>query len=156
MTLKRTIIVGTLCGFATLSQISWADCAHKEANLLRQLEYAKKYNNQERIRGLEIALNKTRRYCNDGRTHHYETDQSDTDLKEPTATSLSGQKGRIESLQKRVFEQKRDLIDAEYELEKARLSGKAESIAKKELKLKKEKAILELYETELAELLKKN
>lgn len=148
MTLKRTIIVGTLCGFATLSQISWADCAHKEANLLRQLEYAKKYNNQERIRGLEIALNKTRRYCNDGRTHHYQTDRSNADLNE--------QADRVEELQKRVFEQKRDLIDVEYELEKARLSGKAESIAKKELKLKKEKAILELYETELAELLKKN
>lgn len=55
--MKKFFLITTLVGFA------FANCEYKIQKLQEELEYAKKYNNHNRIKGLENAINNIQYKC---------------------------------------------------------------------------------------------
>lgn len=105
--------------FTLLSNTATAaavDCASKKAEIETQLSYAKQYGNSYRVRGLETALTKNSRYCNDA------------DLRQ--------------KYEKKVAEKQKKVTEREIELAYAKQQGNPKKIEKQQRKL--EKAIAEL------------
>ncbi|AKJ42432.1 DUF1090 domain-containing protein [Pragia fontium] len=85
-------------------------CQIKKEKILQQMEYAKQYNNMNRLAGLERALSNVEAHCTNG---NYRA-----------------------NAEQKVADKERKVAKRQAELEKARVSGKAEKIAKKERKLR--------------------
>ncbi|MDA8480098.1 DUF1090 domain-containing protein [Citrobacter sp. Awk 4] len=95
----------------TLSAGSYANplCQEKEQDIQREISYAEKHNNQNRINGLNKALSEVRANCSDS--------QLRADHK------------------KKIAEQKKEISERQRDLAEAKQKGDADKIAKREHKL---------------------
>lgn len=95
----------------TLSAGSYANtlCQEKEQDIQREISYAEKHNNQNRINGLNKALSEVKANCSDSqlRADH----------------------------QKKIAEQKNEISERQRDLAEAKQKGDADKIAKREHKL---------------------
>ena len=140
--MKRLSIALALLGLVALPSISMADygCTQKVEKLEEQLEYAKKYNNSYRVKGLERAISNVKTYCGGG----YPLDS-------PEAKSYYEADQRLEVLDK-IADAKKDLSKAEYKLDKAKRKGDIEDQYESEYKIQEAQRRIEMYERYLDEL----
>ncbi|EPF0349509.1 DUF1090 family protein YqjC, partial [Escherichia coli] len=84
-------------------------CQEKEQNILKEISYAEKHQNQNRIDGLNKALSEVRANCSDSqlRADH----------------------------QKKIAKQKDEVAERQQDLAEAKQKGDADKIAKRERKL---------------------
>lgn len=84
-------------------------CQEKEQNILKEISYAEKHQNQNRINGLNKALREVRANCSDSqlRADH----------------------------QKKIAKQRDEVAERKYDLAEAKQKGDADKIAKRERKL---------------------
>jgi uncharacterized protein YlxW (UPF0749 family) len=119
---NKIISVATVSFFLAISSTTYAaqltGCAAKKNELETQIMYAKKYDNTDRIRGLEKALKEVNENCTD--------------------ESLKTKR------MKRITEKEEKVSERELELKEAKETGNSDKIKKKERKL--EDAINELSE----------
>ncbi len=94
-----------------LSASSYATtlCQEKEQNILKEINYAEKHHNQNRIDGLNKALSEVRANC------------SDSQLRADR--------------QKKIAKQKDEVAERKHDLAQAKQKGDADKIAKRERKL---------------------
>jgi len=104
----RTILACIL--FSTTAAQAASLCQEKEQEILREISYAEKHNNQNRIKGLNKALSEVRANC------------SDSDLRAKH--------------QQKISEQQAEISERRAELHEAQQSGDREKISKRERKLK--------------------
>ena len=89
-------------------------CLKKEQELMKQLDYAKRYNNHGRIQGLERALEKVRTWCSDS--------------------------GLLTKAEERIKDKREEVREREEELAEALAEEKgADKIAKRKRKLEEAK-----------------
>lgn len=111
----RTILACIL--FSTTAGAHAASlCQEKEQEILREISYAEKHHNQNRINGLNKALSEVRATC------------SDRDLRAKR--------------QQKIAEQHAEVSERRAELKEAQQSGDREKISKRERKLKEAEADL--------------
>ena len=107
----RTILACIL--FSTTAAVQAASlCQEKEQEILREISYAEKHHNQNRINGLNKALREVRANC------------SDSDLRAKH--------------QQKISELHAEISERRAELKQAQQSGDREKISKRERKLKEE------------------
>ncbi|MGR5942637.1 DUF1090 domain-containing protein [Enterobacter sp. C4G1] len=96
----------------SLSTASFATslCLEKEKDIQREISYAEKHNNQNRINGLKKALSEVKANCSDKELHA--------------------------SHQKKIAAQKEEVAERRRDLQEAKEKGDADKIAKREKKLK--------------------
>ena len=84
-------------------------CQEKEQNILKEISYAEKHQNQNRIDGLNKALSEVRANCSDSqlRADH----------------------------QKKIAKQKDEVAERQHDITEAKQKGDADKIAKRERKL---------------------
>lgn len=111
-------------------------CASDRAAIETQLEYAKKYNNQRQIRGLESALAGLNERCTD-------------------AGLLKEREKDIGKYSTKIQEKEEKIKELELDEQKALRKGDQKKISRKQQKLKEERQELELLRSEL-ERLEKN
>jgi len=104
----RTVLAIALLSSAFASQAA-SLCGEKEADIQREIGYAEKHHNQNRIDGLNKALKELRANCSD--------------------SSLRAEH------QKKVTRQKEEVAERKADLQEARQKGNAEKITKREKKL---------------------
>lgn len=99
------------CFSFALSVSSYATtlCQEKEQNILKEISYAEKHQNQNRINGLNKALREVRANCSDSqlRADH----------------------------QKKIAKQRDEVAERKHDLAEAKQKGDADKIAKRERKL---------------------
>lgn len=107
----------------SLSATSFATslCLEKEKDIQREISYAEKHNNQNRINGLKKALSEVKANC------------SDKELRE--------------SHQKKIAAQKEEVAERRHDLQEAKEKGDADKIAKREKKLKEAQDELKALES---------
>lgn len=115
----RIALALTLLSLSAVSQAA-SLCQEKENEILREISYAEKHNNQSRIDGLKKALYEVRTHC------------SDSKLRADHAQKIAGQK-------EEVAERRRDLAEAKQK-------GDADKISKREHKLKEAESELKALE----------
>lgn len=103
-----TALTLTLLILAPAAQAS-SLCAEKEQNIQREISYAEQHNNPHRVNGLKKALSEVRENCTDSKL--------------------------IAEHQEKIADQKREVIERKTDLDKARLKGDADKVAKREQKL---------------------
>jgi hypothetical protein len=103
-----TALTLTLLILAPAAQAS-SLCAEKEQNIQREISYAEQHNNPHRVKGLKKALSEVRENCTDSKL--------------------------IAEHQEKITRQKREVIERQTDLDKARLKGDADKVAKREKKL---------------------
>jgi len=112
----RTILACIL--FSTTAAAQAASlCQEKEQEILREISYAEKHHNQNRINGLNKALREVRANC------------SDSDLRAKH--------------QQKISELHAEISERRAELKQAQQSGDREKISKRERKLKEAEAELQ-------------
>ncbi|CAH6660498.1 MULTISPECIES: DUF1090 domain-containing protein [Pseudocitrobacter] len=84
-------------------------CQEKEQDIQREISYAEKHNNQNRINGLKKALSEVKAHCSDSklRADH----------------------------QEKIAEQKEEIAERQRDLQEAKQKGDADKISKRERKL---------------------
>lgn len=108
--MKLHIIFGI--SLLTVGTFSYAGslCQQKEQSILKEINYARKYDNQHRVDGLQQALNEVRTNC------------SDTDL--------------IKAHQEKIAQRKQKVAEREQELQQDKAAGgNRDKIKKREKKL---------------------
>lgn len=105
----RTILALALLTATVASQAA-SLCQEKEQEILREISYAEKHNNQNRINGLNKALSDVRANC------------SDSELRAKH--------------QQKIAEQQAEISERRAELKDAQSRGDKEKISKREHKLK--------------------
>ncbi len=105
-----------------LSASSYANtlCQEKERDIQREINYAEKHNNQNRINGLKKALSEVQANCTDSKL-------------------------RAEH-QKKIAEQKEEIAERKKDLAEAQQKGDAEKITKRERKLAEAQSELKALE----------
>ena len=107
----------------SLSTASFASslCMEKEKDIQREITYAEKHNNQNRINGLKKALSEVKDNCSDSelRANH----------------------------QKKIAAQKAEVTESRHFLQEAKEKGDAENITKREKKLKEAQEELNALES---------
>lgn len=115
----RIALALTLLSLSAVSQAA-SLCQEKENDILREISYAEKHNNQRRVDGLNKALQEVRTNC------------SDSKLRADHQRKIDGQKEEI-------AERRRDLAEAKEK-------GDADKINKREHKLKEAESELKALE----------
>lgn len=115
----RIALALTLLSLSAVSQAA-SLCQEKENDILREISYAEKHNNQRRVDGLNKALHEVRSNC------------SDSKLRADHQRKIDGQKAD-------VAERRRDLAEAKEK-------GDADKISKREHKLKEAESELKALE----------
>lgn len=95
-------------------------CQQKEQEILREIGYAEKHDNQNRVKGLKKALSEQRANCSDAKLHA--------------------------DHQEKIARQKAEISEREGELAEAKQNGDADKIAKREHKLNEARAELKELE----------
>ncbi|MBM3070059.1 DUF1090 domain-containing protein [Enterobacter sp. RHBSTW-00994] len=107
----------------SLSTASFASslCMEKEKDIQREITYAEKHNNQNRINGLKKALSEVKANCSDSelRANH----------------------------QKKIAAQKAEVTERRHDLQEAKEKGDADKITKREKKLKEAQEELNALES---------
>lgn len=115
----RIALALTLLSLSAASQAA-SLCKEKENEILREISYAEKHNNQSRVDGLNKALHEVRTNC------------SDSKLRADHERKIADQKEKVE-------ERRRDLAEAKQK-------GDADKISKREHKLKESESELKALE----------
>ncbi len=115
-------------------------CERKLANLEKQMEYAKHYNNTNRIRGLERAIANVKAYCGGGMNID-STDERARDYYEAEAKLE-----KSEEILEKIADAQKDLAKAEYRYEKAKYKGGFEEQLEAEYKMKEARMRIKMYE----------
>ena len=100
-------------------------CERKLCELNTKLTYAKKYNNQNQIRGLEIAIEKTKTYCTTN-SANYDLDKKVKDKREKVEdrTEELNKAIRKQESAEKIAKKRRKLAEANAELNEAILAQK--------------------------------
>lgn len=120
MFMKKTIKMSLIALSAVVSFNAFADysdyegltCLGKQNAIQTQLSYAKKANNVYQVQGLEKALNEVLTYCTDKKLE--------------------------KKYKEKISKQMDDVKDRQYDLEKAKMDGRPDKIAKQQTKLQKD------------------
>lgn len=115
-------------------------CERKLANLEKQMDYAKQYNNMNRIRGLERAIANVKSYCGGGMNID-STNEKAKDYYE-AETKLE----KSEEILEKIADAQKDLAKAEYKYEKAKYKGDFEDQLEAEYKMKEARMRIKMYE----------
>lgn len=105
----RIVLALSLLSLSVASQ-AVSLCQEKEQDILREISYAEKHNNQSRVDGLNTALKELKANCTDSklRADH----------------------------QKKIAEQKEEVAERQQDLTEAQQKGDADKVTKREHKLK--------------------
>ncbi|WP_312455390.1 DUF1090 domain-containing protein [Pseudescherichia sp.] len=105
----RIVLALSLLSLSAASQ-AVSLCQEKEQDILREISYAEKHNNQRRVDGLNKALTEVKANCTDSklRADH----------------------------QKKIAEQKDEIAERQQDLTEAQQKGDADKVTKREHKLK--------------------
>lgn len=104
----RTVVAVALLSLASVAQAA-SLCSEKEADIQREIGYAEKHQNKNRIDGLNKALKEVRANCSD--------------------SSLKAEH------QKKINKQKEEIAERKADLQEARQKGDIDKISKREHKL---------------------
>lgn len=104
----RTVLAIALLSLTSATQAA-SLCSEKEADIQREIGYAEKHHNQNRIDGLNKALKEVRANCSD--------------------SSLKAEH------KKKINQQKEEIAQRKADLQEARQKGDADKISKREHKL---------------------
>lgn len=115
-------------------------CQRKLANLEKQMEYAKQYNNTNRIRGLERAIANVKTYCGGG------MNIDSTDEKSRNYYEAETKLEKSEEILEKIADAQKDLAKAEYKYEKAKYKGDFEDQLEAEYKMKEARMRIKMYE----------
>lgn len=113
------------CTTPLLAAAPLTGCAAKQDAIERQLEEAKAYGNDNRVAGLQTALEKVKTYCTDA--------------------------GLTQERKQRVLDAEQEVSRREKDLRKAMDNGDAQKIEKRKNKLAEARAELEQAKRELEE-----
>lgn len=105
----RIVLALSLFSLSAASQ-AVSLCQEKEQDILREISYAEKHNNQSRVHGLNKALTEVKANCTDSklRADH----------------------------QKKIAEQKEEVAERQQDLTEAQQKGDADKVTKREHKLR--------------------
>ncbi len=133
--MKKFSVFALVLSGLMIPTVTMADygCQRKLDALEKQLDYAKKYDNKYRVRGLETAIANVKTYCGGG----YPIDS-------PEARSYYEAEQRLELLEK-VADAEKDKAKAEYKLQKAKLKGDIEDQYEAEYKIKEAQMRIDMY-----------
>ena len=115
------IILGLALFSLSTATFANSPCQEKEQDIQREISYAEKHNNQNRINGLKKALSEVKANCSDSqlRADH----------------------------RKKIAEQKDEIAERHRDLAEAKEKGDANKIAKREQKLKEAQDELKALES---------
>ncbi|WP_437888974.1 DUF1090 domain-containing protein [Phytobacter sp. V91] len=116
---NRIALALTLLSLSAVSQAA-SLCQEKENEILREISYAEKHNNQNRIDGLKTALSEVRAHCSDSKLR-------------------ADHQRKIASQKEEIAERRQDLVEAQQK-------GDADKISKREHKLKEAESELKALE----------
>jgi chromosome segregation ATPase len=107
--MKYRIAMGLALFSLSTASFAASLCQEKEQDIQREISYAEKHNNQNRIDGLKKALSELKANCSDSqlRADH----------------------------QQKIAEQKEEIAERQHDLSEAKEKGDADKIAKRERKL---------------------
>lgn len=119
--MKYRIVIAL--ALVSLSAGAWAvsPCQEKAQNIQREISYAEKHHNQNRINGLKKALNEVNAHCSDRQV--------------------------LADHQKKIARQKDEVTERRQELNEAKQKGDADKIDKRERKLKEAQDELKALES---------
>lgn len=115
----RTVLALALLSLTSATQAA-SLCGEKETDIQREIGYAEKHHNQQRINGLNKALKELRTNCSDS--------------------------GLRADHQKKINKQKEEIAERKADLQKANQKGDAGNIRKREEKLSEAKHELKALE----------
>ncbi|MBS0849200.1 DUF1090 domain-containing protein [Citrobacter sp. JGM124] len=95
-------------------------CGEKEQSIQSEINYAEQHNNSHRVEGLKKALSEVKAHCTDSQL--------------------------IAEHQEKITKQKAEIAERQRDLDKTRLKGDADKIAKREKKLAKAESELKSLE----------
>ena len=115
----RIVLALSLFSLSAASQ-AVSLCQEKEQDILREISYAEKHNNQSRVDGLNKALTEVKANCTDSklRADH----------------------------QKKIAEQKDEIAERQQDLTEAQQKGDADKVTKREHKLREAQEELRMLE----------
>lgn len=119
--MKYRIVLALALASLSASAAATSLCQEKEQDIQREIGYAEKHNNQNRIDGLKKALSEVQAHCTDSklRADH----------------------------QEKIAEQKDEVREREQDLKEAKQKGDADKVAKREHKLQEAKKELNALES---------
>lgn len=119
--MKYRIVFALALASLSASAAATSLCQEKEQDIQREIGYAEKHNNQNRIDGLKKALSEVQAHCTDSklRADH----------------------------QEKIAEQKDEVREREQDLKEAKQKGDADKVAKRERKLQEAKKELNALES---------
>lgn len=119
--MKYRIVLALALASLSASAAATSLCQEKEQDIQREIGYAEKHNNQNRIDGLKKALSEVQAHCTDGklRADH----------------------------QEKIAEQKDEVREREQDLKEAKQKGDADKVAKRAHKLQEAKKELNALES---------
>lgn len=119
--MKYRIVLALALASLSASAAATSLCQEKEQDIQREIGYAEKHNNQNRIEGLKKALSEVQAHCTDSklRADH----------------------------QEKIAEQKDEVREREQDLKEAKQKGDADKVAKREHKLQEAKKELNALES---------
>lgn len=119
--MKYRIVLALTLATLSASAAATSLCQEKEQDIQREIGYAEKHNNQNRINGLKKALSEVQANCTDSklRANH----------------------------QEKIDEQKDEVREREQDLDAAKQTGDQEKVAKREHKLQEAQKELSALES---------
>ncbi|KFC07503.1 periplasmic protein [Trabulsiella guamensis ATCC 49490] len=119
--MKYRIVIALTLVSLSAGTLAASPCQEKAQDIQREISYAEKHHNQNRINGLNKALHEVNAHCNDGqvRADH----------------------------QKKIARQKDEVAERKQELHEATQKGDADKIDKRERKLKEAQDELKALES---------
>lgn len=119
--MKYRIVLALTLATLSASAAATSLCQEKEQDIQREIGYAEKHNNQNRINGLKKALSEVQANCTDSklRANH----------------------------QEKIDEQKDEVREREQDLDAAKQTGDEEKVAKREHKLQEAQKELSALES---------
>lgn len=132
--MRKISLIIALMGFFMTFEIADAHdgCQRKLAALENQLSYAQQYNNINRIRGLQRAISNIERYCRQG------------DMFDSLIAKEDDQVDRKLVILANIADAKKDLVKAEYQLEKAKRQGSDNDFLEAQYKIKEARGRISL------------
>ena len=119
--MKHRIALLLVLTSLSASVLAASPCQEKEQDIQREISYAEKHNNQNRINGLKKALSEVRAHCTDSklRADH----------------------------QEKIAEQKEEIAERQRDLAEAKQKGDADKINKRQHKLNEAQQELKTLES---------
>ncbi|GAB1095468.1 MAG: DUF1090 domain-containing protein [Shewanella algae] len=130
--MKLTHIALFSLALFSLPALAGGHCAKKEAEIEKQISYAKEHNNSHRVRGLETALAEVRAHCTEAGEIKKQQDSRDE-----LANKIRGKQDDIRELREELAE---DRAELKADIAEAERKGKVDKVAKYQRELAEEEA----------------